>query len=121
MTAAAVVGVLALGGVGAVLRFLMDGSVSRRAPAALPVGTLSVNLLGAVLLGLLSALALPDDIALVVGTGLLGAFTTFSTWMLETHRLAEERQLRTATLNIVGSVVAGVLAAGAGVWMGGLV
>lgn len=120
MSALDVVGVLLLGGVGALVRFLLDGTVSRRTSVRLPVGTLSVNLLGALLLGLLTGLAVPHGVALTVGTGLLGAFTTFSTWVLETQRLAEERQLRTATANLVVSVLAGASVAALGLWVGGL-
>lgn len=119
MTAVGVLGVMLAGGIGAVLRFLGDGAVGRRTSGPFPSGTLAVNLTGAVLLGLLTGLALPKEVALVVGTGALGAFTTFSTWMLETHRLVEERQLRTAVLNIVGSVAAGLVAASLGLWIGG--
>lgn len=121
MTALALVGVLALGGAGAVLRFLVDGAVSRRTSSSLPVGTYAVNVSGAVVLGFVEALALPSEVALVVGTGMIGAYTTFSTWMFETQRLVEERQLGPALWNILGSVVTGVAAAALGMWVGGLV
>ncbi len=55
----------------------------------------------------------------VCGTGLLGAYTTFSTWMFETQRLTEERQATRATQNIVVSMVAGVAMAALGLWIGG--
>ena len=55
----------------------------------------------------------------LVGTGLIGAFTTFSTWMLESHRLGEDGQLRLAGLNLAASLVLGVLAAWAGRHLGG--
>ncbi len=119
MTALALVGLMVLGGLGAVARFVVDGSVSRRLSSALPVGTLTVNLAGAFLLGLLEGVALPRDVALVVGTGAVGAFTTFSTWMFETQRLVEERQLGAALVNVVVSVVAGLAAAAVGLWAGG--
>lgn len=119
MTALVLVGVMVLGGVGAVARFLVDGGVSRRRPGRVPTGTLVVNLSGALGLGLLDGLALPKDLALLLGTGAVGAYTTFSTWMFETQRLVEERQLGPAVLNVVGSVVAGVIAAAVGLWIGG--
>jgi fluoride exporter len=112
-------GVALAGGLGAVLRFLVDGQVSNRVTGSAPYGTLVVNLSGAVLLGALAGLAVPPDVALVLGAGVIGAYTTFSTWMFETHRLIEERQSRLALLNIVVSVVAGVCAAAVGVWIGG--
>lgn len=112
-------GVVAAGGVGAVLRFLVDGALSRRWGGRLPVGTLLVNLTGAFALGLLDGLVLPPPEALVVGTGLVGAYTTFSTWMFETQRLAEERQLLGAWANLAVSVALGIAVAALGLWAGG--
>lgn len=106
------------GGVGAVLRFVVDGFVSRRVSGALPYGTLVVNLSGALLLGLLEGLAPSKDAALLLGVGVLGAYTTFSTWMFETQRLVEERQLARAAMNIIVSVLAGVATAAFGLWIG---
>jgi CrcB protein len=117
VTALAWVGTLAAGGVGAVLRFLIDGAVGRRTGTAFPFGTLAVNLSGAVLLGLLSGLLLPADVALIVSTGAVGSYTTFSTWMLETQRLAEERQTRYAAANLLSSMVLGLAAAALGRWL----
>ena len=111
-------GVLVGGGIGATLRFLVDGAVAARAGKAFPFGTVVVNLSGAVVLGLLSGLALPHDISLIVGTGTIGSYTTFSTWMLESQRLAEERQNRDAAVNVVVSLVAGLAAAALGRWLG---
>lgn len=112
------VGVLVGGGVGSTLRFLVDGAVAARAGKAFPFGTLVVNLTGAIVLGLLSGLALPHDVSLVVGTGVIGSYTTFSTWMLESQRLAEERQNRYAAINVVLSLVLGLAAAALGRWIG---
>lgn len=120
MSIAVWAGVFVVGGLGAVTRFLVDRTVARRAARAFPFGTLTVNLTGAVLLGFLSALALGHTAGLLAGTAFVGAYTTFSTWMLETHRLAEERQLSPAAANIVVSVVLGVAAAGLGTWLAGL-
>ncbi|HUO38731.1 MAG TPA: fluoride efflux transporter CrcB [Mycobacterium sp.] len=119
MTAAIWAGVLALGGVGAVLRFLVDRAVASRIARSFPFGTLTVNLSGAVLLGLISGLALSPAAALLAGTALVGSYTTFSTWMLETQRLREERQLWPAAANIVVSVILGVAAAMLGQWIAG--
>jgi CrcB protein len=111
--------VASLGGLGAVSRFLVDRAVSRRVARAFPFGTMAVNLSGAVLLGFLAGLVLPSHLALLIGTGFVGSYTTFSTWMLETQRLGEERQAVAATANIVVSLVLGVLAAWAGMSIGG--
>jgi CrcB protein len=107
-------GVVLIGGAGSVLRFLLDGWVSARAGRAFPYGTLVVNISGAVLLGLLTGLALSGDAALLAGTAAVGSYTTFSTWMLESQRLTEERQVRGAVLNIVVSLILGVTAAALG-------
>ncbi|CAN5453926.1 fluoride efflux transporter CrcB [soil metagenome] len=112
-------GVMVLGGLGAVARFLLDRAVSRRVGRPFPFGTLLVNISGAVLLGFVSGLVLSHEAALLAGTAFVGAYTTFSTWMLETHRLAEERQLWPAVANIVVSVVLGITAALLGQWIAG--
>ena len=80
---------------------------------------MAVNLSGALVLGFLSGLTLSPHLALLAGTAFVGSYTTFSTWMLETQRLAEERQLRPALANIVVSLVLGLLMAWLGLWIGG--
>ena len=85
-----------IGGAGSVLRFYVDGIVAAASGRDFPYGTLAVNLSGAVILGLLTGLALSGDAALLAGTAAVGSYTTFSTWMLETQRLTEERQHRKA-------------------------
>ena len=119
MTVLIWLGVLAAGGVGACLRFLVDAAVARRVAAAFPWGTMAVNLSGALILGLLSGLALPPGAALVAGTGAVGSYTTFSTWMLESQRMAEERQNRSAAVNVLASVLLGLAAAALGRWVVG--
>jgi CrcB protein len=109
-----VAGIAALGGAGAIGRFLLDGAVAARAGRAFPWGTLAVNLTGAFLLGLLTGVALSGDALRLLGTGLLGAYTTFSTWALESHRAAEDGRFRTALLNVGISLVLGLLIAWAG-------
>jgi fluoride exporter len=117
MTALVWTGVMAIGGFGSVARFLVDRTVARRMARSFPFGTLTVNITGAALLGFLGGLALGRDAALLAGTAFVGAYTTFSTWMLETQRLAEERQLRPAVANMVVSVVLGLSAALLGQWV----
>ena len=116
-TALVWVGVVLLGGIGSVLRFLVDRAVARRVARPFPFGTLAVNISGAALLGFLGGLALSKDAALLAGTAFVGAYTTFSTWMLETQRLGEERQMSAAFANIVVSVVLGLAAALLGQWV----
>ena len=111
-------GVALLGGLGAVMRLLLDGAVSARTDGGFPAGTLTVNLSGAFVLGLLTGAAVHGDTSRLIGTGLIGAFTTFSTWMYETQRLGETGAGRAAALNIALSLVAGVLLAWAGSKLG---
>jgi fluoride exporter len=110
-------GVMLIGGIGSVTRFLVDRAVARHVARSFPFGTLTVNISGAALLGFLGGLALSKDAALLTGTAFVGAYTTFSTWMLETQRLGEERQTWAAVANIVVSVVLGLAAAFLGQWV----
>ena len=113
------------GGLGAAARYIIDTMVSRRISPALPWGTWTVNITGAGALGLLvggaGQVEISDTWLLIVGGGFLGAYTTFSTWMLETLRLIEQRAWRAAMANLLGSATTGVVAAAAGIavarWM----
>jgi fluoride exporter len=109
--------VLVAGGIGSVLRFVVDGAVARRMARSFPLGTLTVNVSGAVLLGLTSSLALSRHTALLAGAAFIGSYTTFSTWMLETQRLGEERQVSYAVANVVVSMALGMAAALLGQWI----
>lgn len=120
MTIGEWIGIGLLGGAGALLRFRLDGLVQERAAGALPLGTLVVNLLGSFGAGMLTGLAVRDAVLVLVGTGLLGSFTTFSTWMLETERLVEEGEERSGVVNVVVPLVAGLAAAGLGWALGAL-
>lgn len=119
MTVGLLVGTAVLGGLGAVLRLVLDGAVTRRTGSGLPFGTLAVNLSGAFVLGLLSGLAPGSAAYRLLGTGLIGAFTTFSTWMYETHRLAEDGQFSAARQNLLVSLALGGVLAWAGSTIGG--
>ena len=116
-TVAVWVGVMLIGGIGSVTRFLVDRTVARRVALPFPYGTLTVNVSGAALLGFLGGLALSKEAALLTGTAFVGAYTTFSTWMLETQRLGEERRAWAEVANIVVSVVLGIAAAFLGQWI----
>jgi fluoride exporter len=114
VSVAVLLGLGLLGGIGAIARFLLDGAVSGRTGRAFPFGTLAVNLSGAFLLGLLAGVALTGDAYRLAATGLLGAFTTFSTWALESQRLGEDGELRLGALNFAVSLALGIGAA----WLG---
>jgi fluoride exporter len=115
------VGVAALGAVGAYARFAVGAWVTERRSGTFPAGTFVVNLTGAFALGLLTGFALDGVALLVVGTGLLGAYTTFSTWMVEAQRLGEDGDLAVMVSYLAWSMVAGVAVAGLGWAIGGAI
>jgi CrcB protein len=108
------------GGLGALARFLLDGAVSTTVAGEFPAGTFAVNVSGALVLGLLVGAALDGDALAIAATGVLASYTTFSTWMLEAHRLGEDGEFAVMWLNLVLSLAAGLGAVGAGRELGGL-
>lgn len=125
MTVPVFVLVSLFGGVGAACRFLLDSSVRSRWPREFPLGTLVVNVSGSFLIGVLTAtVATTSPPAYVIGaTGFCGGFTTFSTSMVESVRLARAGDLRRATANTVGTLLLTLAGVAAGVvvgqWLGG--
>ena len=111
--------VLACGGAGAVARFALDALAQSGRLGEFPLGTFAVNIGGTFLLGLLVGLAVSHRAMLILGTATLGSYTTFSTWMLETHRPAEDGELRLAWLNIAAGLAVGLAAAAIGKAIGG--
>jgi CrcB protein len=111
-------GVGLLGGAGALGRFLLDAAVAGRSTGWFPYGTLAVNLSGSALLGLVSGLALHGDALTLAGGALLGSYTTFSTWMLDSHRLAEHDRGRALAANLLGSLALGLAAVALGRMVG---
>ncbi len=114
-------GVALAGGLGAVARLVVDGEV-RRLDGRLFGGTVLVNLSGSFLLGLLTGLAaallLPGPARLVVGTGFLGGYTTFSAAAVEAVRLVLDGRRAAALVHAAGQLVAAVLLVGAGLALG---
>jgi fluoride exporter len=113
-----VVLVLLGGALGAPVRYVVDLMVQSRHDSVLPWGTFAVNAAGSLVLGAaaggVAAAGGPDWVLTLAGTGFCGALTTFSTFSFETVRLAEERALRAAAVNVAGSVVVGAAACAAG-------
>jgi fluoride exporter len=114
------------GALGALLRYWLDGAVSRRTGGSFPWGTFVVNISGSFALGFLFTLLTERyrvDAWVRSGLmfGLLGAYTTFSTFSLETYRLLEDRALGLAAANALGSLAAGLLALYVGVVLGRVV
>ena len=114
MSLAVVLGLGVLGGLGAVARFLLDDAVSLRLGRAFPYGTLAVNVSGAFALGVLAGAALHGDAYRLAATGFVGAYTTFSTWAFESHRLGEDGEVGLGALNFAVSLALGLGAA----WLG---
>ncbi|MEX0742549.1 MAG: CrcB family protein [Phycisphaeraceae bacterium] len=112
---------IALGGaLGAVARFVIDQAVMKRMRTVMPWGIWTVNLSGSLMLGLLIGATLQGPTAIALGTGFLGAYTTFSTWMYQSLSLIEQGAWRVAILNIVGPALLGPPAALAGIAIGGM-
>jgi fluoride exporter len=105
------------GGVGAVLRFVADGALRLRLGARLPWGTAVINVSGSLLLGLLTGLVtrgMPEAVLLVLGTGVLGGYTTFSTASVETIRLVQQRRWAASLLYGLGVLVLSIAAGALG-------
>lgn len=120
MSAYAWIGIALLGGAGALGRFRLEAAVQRWAHTDFPAGTFAVNVSGSFCLGVLTGLGVGDTVLFVLGTGFIGSFTTFSTWMLETERLGEEGEGRLALVNLGLSLAAGLVAGALG-WAVGAV
>jgi CrcB protein len=107
--------VIAGAAVGAPLRYLTDRTVQARHDTVFPWGTFAVNVVGCLVLGVVTgavtAGAASSQVQLLLGTGLCGALTTYSTFSYETLRLTEEGARFFAAANVVASVVAGLGAA----------
>jgi CrcB protein len=118
MSATAWIGFLAAAAVGAPARYLIDGFVQDRTDGVFPWGTFVVNVSGCLALGLIVGFGLyhglDPTVRTVAGTGGVGAYTTFSTFTFETVRLAEEGAVNEALRNTIGSFIAGLAAASAG-------
>ena len=97
------------GGIGAALRLIIDSLIRTRLKSSYPVGTTVINLTGSLLLGLITGLraghVLPEPWQLIIGTGLLGGYTTFSAASFETIRLLEDHRYVAAALNGLGMLI----------------
>jgi fluoride exporter len=122
MTSLIILCVAAGGLIGAPTRFLVDRFFADRVETDFPLGTFLINISGSFLLGLLTGLDLAGNMPILVkafvGTGFCGAYTTFSTWSYETIRLLEEGDYLEAFFNAIGSLLIGLVAAGAGIALG---
>jgi len=112
------------GALGAVARYAVHTAVQSRLAGRFPFGTVVVNLTGSFVLGVFAGLTLyhglDPDVRVVVGTGFIGAYTTFSSFSYETLGLFEDGAPRAALVNAFGSIAAGMLAATAGLVLAGV-
>jgi CrcB protein len=109
------------GGVGAICRYLVGREVTERFGGLFPWGTLTVNVTGALLIGILFALLTEKGIGhehlrLLLVVGFLGGYTTFSSYTLEAVNLVESGDWGTALLYLAGSNLAGLVACAIGIW-----
>ncbi len=108
---------IALGAaVGAPARYLTDRAVQSRHQMVMPWGTVAVNVVGSLILGALTGAGstVSPAVLSLLGTGLCGALTTYSTFSFETWRLIEEKSYGSAVANVVVSVLAGLAAVAVG-------
>lgn len=112
------------GGLGAVVRFVLDGASRARWAATFPWPTVVINVTGSLLLGALLGLTLfrgaPTQLELVLGTGFCGGYTTFSTASFETVRLLQQRRYGYALLNSLGTTLLAVGTGALGLWLASL-
>lgn len=124
MNVLVVVALSAAGGLGAVTRLVFDGYVRSRTRVAYPLGTTVINVTGSFLLGVVTGLALAHVLSgewrLILGTGFMGGYTTFSTASFETVRLAQQGRYAACLANAFGMFVVAFLAGDLGLWCGSL-
>ena len=117
------IGIGFAGACGAVARYLLGRFVAERATSQYPLGTLIINITGAFVIGLFFALVahhlMSTTLQLLLATGFLGGYTTFSTMSWESVQLARGGSIRSSFLYLSGSMVLGLLAAYLGILVGG--
>jgi fluoride exporter len=118
MSAAAWITVGVLGGAMAVARFALDAVLSDHPVQPFPLGILAVNVAGTFVLGVIAGAALGGEGMVIAAGGVTGSFTTFSTWMLDSERLADSGRSDLTSLNIGLSLAAGFAAVLLGHWLG---
>jgi CrcB protein len=106
------VGVLAMAG--ALARYTVGTAVQQRARSPFPAGTLAINTSGSLALGILAGAGLAGWPLRLAGAALLGSYTTFSTWIVDSGELLQRGARREAALNVVGSLALGLAAVALG-------
>jgi fluoride exporter len=113
------------GGLGSILRYLLSGAIYRWTNSVFPLGTIAVNTIGCFLIGLMMVgmggrFIVSPSLRIFLTIGLLGGFTTFSTFSYETIALLKDGEILFSTINIIGSFVACLAATYAGTLAGKL-
>jgi CrcB protein len=113
------------GGLGSILRYLLSGAIYRWTNSVFPLGTIAVNTIGCFLIGLMMAgmggrFIVSPSLRIFLTIGLLGGFTTFSTFSYETIALLKDGEILFSTINIIGSFVVCLAATYAGTLAGKL-
>lgn len=111
------------GAVGVMSRYLIDGIFAQRFTIFFPISTFAINCVGSFLIGILYALSLEralisQDLVVALGVGLLGGFTTFSAFSIQSLQLMQNRQYGTAVIYFIGSPLLGVIFAFLGSYLG---
>lgn len=103
--------IVAAGGIfGSLARYIIGRRIAERVSRVFPIGTFLINISGALLLGIVGSIGLRENMYTLIGTGFLGAFTTFSTFMYEGFNLFQDNEKLNACLYILGSLILGLLA-----------
>jgi CrcB protein len=103
--------IVAAGGIfGSLARYLIGRRIAERVTRAFPIGTFLINISGALLLGIVTSIGLSGNMYTLIGTGFLGAFTTFSTFMYEGFNLFQDNEKLNALVYILASLILGLLA-----------
>lgn len=101
---------IGFGGIcGSLSRFILGKYFSERSNNMFPIGTFIINIAGAFLLGIITALQVKNNIYLLIGDGFLGAFTTFSTFMYEGFNLFQDKEKLNAFTYILGTIILGIV------------
>ncbi len=99
-----------IGGIfGGISRYQLGKFISQKSKTTFPIGTFIINITGAFLLGLLSSLDTGKNIYILLGDGFLGAYTTFSTFIYESFNLFQGNEKLNAFINILGSLIVGII------------
>ncbi|MBV7506836.1 CrcB family protein [Bacillus sp. sid0103] len=109
--------VISIGGfIGAINRFVISKKIQNS--EGFPIGTLTVNLMGAFLLGMIFGLEVKGTLYSLLGIGFMGAFTTFSTLMLEAVKLKQEEKKKLYYSYLLSSYILGIMLTIIGLWLG---